>query len=149
MPIRGTGSAPIPSSGGGGAGASETTVPSAGLTISPDRVGVTRQGSRKKYAIHRVTISPNQPSGDQRTNRITVARAAPAMNFQPSGWIGAIIVRSIRVGQKPLSRTAGEGAKGAPLGRSPRAGEGVYRPKDPHPPTASRRVPPSPAMRER
>ncbi len=83
--MRGTGSAPIPSSGGGGAGISDTTIPSAGLTISPGRVGVTRHGSRKKYAIHSVTISPAQPAGCQRRNRTMVTAAAAAMNFQPSG----------------------------------------------------------------
>ena len=85
MPTRGTGALPISSSGGGEAGASATTIPSAGLTISPGRVGVTRQGSRKKYAIHKVTISPVQPAGRQTRKRTTVASAAMAMNFQPSG----------------------------------------------------------------
>jgi hypothetical protein len=44
---------------------------------------------------------------------------------------------------KPLSRTAGEG------GERSEPGEGVGRLKDPHPPSASRWAPPSPAVRER
>ena len=48
MLIRVTGALPMSSSGGGGIGASDTTTPSAGLTISPARSGVTRHGSRKK-----------------------------------------------------------------------------------------------------
>ena len=95
MPIRGSGSAPISSSGGGDAGPSETTMPSAGLTISPGRAGVTRQGSRKKYTSHNVRISAIQPSGAQMTNRISMKTAAIPMNFQPSGWIGAKTCRSI------------------------------------------------------
>ena len=83
--MRGTGSLPIANSGGGGAGASTTTMPSAGLTISPGRVGVTRQGSRKKYPIQRVRIRPTQPSGAHNRKRISVGTAAAAMNFQPSG----------------------------------------------------------------
>src|SRR5437764_182778 len=59
--------------------------PSAGLTISPGRVGVTRQGSRKKYAIHRVRISAAHPAGGHSRKRIRVAIAAIAMNFHPSG----------------------------------------------------------------
>ena len=42
------GSAPSPSSAGGTAGAIIETTPSAGLTTSPSRAGVTRGGSRKK-----------------------------------------------------------------------------------------------------
>ena len=43
-----SGSAPSPSSAGGTAGAIIETTPSAGLTTSPSRAGVTRGGSRKK-----------------------------------------------------------------------------------------------------
>jgi hypothetical protein len=81
------------SSGGGGAFPIAATMPSAGLTINPGRVGVTRQGSRKKYAIHRVAISPTHPAGDHSRKSTSVTIAAMAMNFQPSGWIGAITCR--------------------------------------------------------
>ena len=63
---------PSPARLGGGAGATDTTMPSAGLTIRPGRVGVTRHGSRKKYAIHNVTIVATQPAGLQNMNRSTV-----------------------------------------------------------------------------
>src|SRR5580765_5759440 len=45
---------------------------------------------------------------------------------------------------KPLFRIAGEGAEA----RSAEAGEGMGPAICPHPPIASRRVPPSPAVRE-
>ena len=85
MLMRGTGSAPMSSSGGGGAGAIAATMPSAGLTISPGRVGVTRHGSRKKYAIHKVAITPTHPAGGHSRNRTSVTTAAIATNFHPSG----------------------------------------------------------------
>src|SRR3954447_11621687 len=89
MLILGTGALPMSSSGGGGAGRIAATMPSAGLTISPGRVGVTRHGSRKKYAIHSVAITLIHPAGHHSRNRTSVTTAAIAMNFQPSGWIGA------------------------------------------------------------
>jgi hypothetical protein len=46
--IRVIGAGPRPSSAGGAAGPIIETTPSAGLTISPARTGVTRSGSRKK-----------------------------------------------------------------------------------------------------
>jgi len=48
IPIRVRAASPIATSSGGGAVAIDTIVPSAGLTSRPRRVGVTRQGSRKK-----------------------------------------------------------------------------------------------------
>ena len=48
MLIRVRGAGPRPSPSGGTAGAIIETSPSAGLTTSPARTGVTRGGSRKK-----------------------------------------------------------------------------------------------------
>jgi hypothetical protein len=95
MPIRVAGAPSIASSGGAVMGPSETTIPSAGLMTNPARVGVTRHGSRKKYAIHTVTISASHPAGCH-SRKSTMVTAAPiATNFHPSGWIGARVWRSI------------------------------------------------------
>ena len=51
----------------------ETTMPSAGLTSTPSRSGVTRHGSRKKYTIHRVTTEATQPAGRATQNSRAVA----------------------------------------------------------------------------
>src|SRR5581483_4980378 len=95
MPMRGTGSLPMPSSSGGAAGPSATTVPSPGATMRPARSGVTRHGSRTKSAIHTAIARLSQPPGGHSRNRIALATAAAATNFQPSGWIGARLRRSI------------------------------------------------------
>src|SRR5260221_14192336 len=72
---RGSGRSPNSSSFGGTASATRLTRPSAGATRSPSRSGVTRAGSRKKYAHQSVATNPNQPSGghSQNNSRLTSA----------------------------------------------------------------------------
>ena len=54
MEMRGSGRSPSASSSGGTASVTRLTRPSAGATKMPSRAGVTRCGSRKKYAHHSV-----------------------------------------------------------------------------------------------
>jgi hypothetical protein len=75
------------SSGGGGPWLIIVTSPSAGATISLDRRGVVRIGSRKKAATQIVTPISSQPR-----KWLTGCRSASAMNaamtvnLRPSGW---------------------------------------------------------------
>jgi hypothetical protein len=77
---RGSGVVPRPSSGGGTAFTTRLTRPSAGETTSPPPSGVTRGGSRKKYAHHSVSTVPIQPSGVQRMNSTRLTSAKMPMN---------------------------------------------------------------------
>src|SRR5437763_15358758 len=85
---RGSGSSPSASSGGGTAFVTRLTRPSAGDTTSRSETGVTRGGSRKKYAHHSVSNVPSQPSGVHSQNRIRLASANAPMNGYPSGLMG-------------------------------------------------------------
>lgn len=87
--MRVRGASPMPSSGGGAAGDIACTTPSAGLMISPWRVGVTRDGSRKKYVHQSVRTTQSSPSGVASHHSTAVAAAKPAMNGQPARLIGA------------------------------------------------------------
>src|SRR5205085_8756395 len=85
---RGSGLSPSASSSGGTALATRLTRPSAGDTTSRSAVGVTRGGSRKKYAHHNISTVPSQPSGVHTQNRIRLASANAPMNGYPSGLMG-------------------------------------------------------------
>ena len=85
---------PIASSAGGEAGPIDTIVPSAGLTKRPGRTGVTRHGSPKKYAIHKVRMRPIQPSGAATRKPKTAMTAAARTNLTPSGCNGERVLRS-------------------------------------------------------
>ena len=76
---RGSGVVPSASSGGGTALTTRLTRPSAGEMTRPSPIGVTRGGSRKKYAHHSVSTVPSQPSGVQSQNRTRLASAKPPM----------------------------------------------------------------------
>ncbi len=83
IPMRTKSASPMSSSGGGRAGATEITTPSAGLTSSPSRTGVTRHGSRKKYAIHRVTTAATHPAGAHSRKSSNVADGRGKDEFEP------------------------------------------------------------------
>src|SRR5580700_9463796 len=74
------GAMPRPSSGGGAAKPAKLTTPSAGDMTRSARTGVTRAGSRKKYAHHKVATRPSQPSGAHIHHRMSVATAKPKTN---------------------------------------------------------------------
>ena len=71
-------------SGGGGASTIIQTTPSAGLTINPGLTGVTRSGSRKKYATHPASANAIKPSGSATAVRMKASSTAPATNGQPA-----------------------------------------------------------------
>ncbi len=77
---RGRGVSPRSSSGGGTADVICEIIPSAGEITRPSPTGVTRRGSRKKYAHQAVARAPIQPSGVEIQNRISVTSANSAMN---------------------------------------------------------------------
>src|SRR6266403_599032 len=88
-------------------------------------------------AISRSTASSSRTI-DRRASRRPNARRSASRSPQPAAAPAAP-----RCTDKALSRTAGEGAEPS------EAGEGVSADTHPHPPSASRWVPPSPAVWER
>ena len=77
---RGSSLSPRPSSRGGAAEVTMLIMPSAGATMTPSRIGVTRGGSRKNSTHQMVRTVPNQPSGVHTQNRKIVTSAKMPMN---------------------------------------------------------------------
>src|SRR5258708_9808614 len=89
MLMRGLGSLPISSSGGGGTLRIIMILPSAALVTRPALVGVTRAGSRKKYATQPASAANGQNSGCHSSQASTATTAASSTNGQPSRLTGA------------------------------------------------------------
>ena len=69
-----------PSSGGGAAGPTWLTRPSAGAMTRSEPTGVVRGGSRKKATHQMVSPKPIQPSGANRSPSTSVTTAKMMMN---------------------------------------------------------------------
>src|SRR5918993_3254242 len=96
MPTRQRGAVPRPSSAGGTAAPTLTTLPSAGASTSPARAGATRTGSRKKNRQKEAKNSPSQKAQAPRISPPSKQKAAPPMmKGRPARCGGAMMSRKL------------------------------------------------------